>query len=645
MDGGVAAPAGEEDWKCLGCGNSIATGQRHFKTVNETWHISCFRCSECQDHLTNWYYEKDAKLYCPKDYWRKFGESCHGCSLLMTGPVMVAGEYKYHPECFACIRCKVIIEDGDTYALVQHSALYCGKCHNQFVLTPMLEKLSVEPLCEQLPYTLTLLSMPAATNGERGFAVAVEGGCSPYAATVEVKEVNRRHISPDVQNAIHPGDKILEINGNPVRTLQTEEVKELIHKTTQTLQLLIEHDPVSQRLDRLRLDSRLSGGNQKPSTPSISALELKKNLEGTLRRRSLRRSNSISKSPGPSSPKEPLILSRDISRSESLRSSTSGSQQIFRPCDLIHGEVLGKGFFGQAIKVTHKATGKVMVMKELIRCDEETQKTFLTEVKVMRSLEHPNVLKFIGVLYKDKKLNLLTEYIEGGTLKDFLRNVDPFPWEQKVSCAKGIASGMAYLHSMRIIHRDLNSHNCLIKLDNTVVVADFGLSRLIVEERKRPSLEKPQAKKRTLRKSDRRKRYTVVGNPYWMAPEMLNGQSYDETVDIFSFGIVLCEIIGQVYADPDCLPRTLDFGLNVKLFWEKFVPVDCPPAFFPLAAICCRLEPESRPPFSKLEDSFEALSLYLGELGIPLPSELEELDHSVSVEFGLIRDKHSGDLT
>lgn len=46
-----------------------------------------------------------------------------------------------------------------------------------------------------------------------------------------------------------------------------------------------------------------------------------------------------------------------------------------------------------------------------------------TQVKVMRSLDHPNVLKFIGVLYKDKKLNLLTEYIEGGTLKDFLRNV------------------------------------------------------------------------------------------------------------------------------------------------------------------------------------------------------------------------------
>uniref|UniRef100_A0A674BL81 LIM domain kinase 2 n=1 Tax=Salmo trutta TaxID=8032 RepID=A0A674BL81_SALTR len=462
------------------------------------------RCSECCDHLTNWYYEKDGKLYCRKHYWEKFGELCHGCSLLMTGPAMVAGEYKYHPECFVCLSCKVVIEDRDTYALVEHMYLCC-------------------------------------------ISLRVRG----------------MHISPEVRNAIHVGDRILEINGLPVGTLMEEEVSCMIP-------------------------------------------------------------NSICKSPGPTSPKERPILTRDIGRSESLRSSSSCSHRIFRPCDLIHGEVLGKGFFGQAIKVTHKATGEVMVMKELIRCDEETQKTFLKEVKVMRSLEHPHVLKFIGVLYKDKRLNLITEFIEGGTLKDFIRDMDQFPWEQRVSFAKGIASGMAYLHSMSIIHRDLNSHNCLVKLDNTVVVADFGLSRLMVEEVKQPPPEKLVNKKRVFRRIDRKKRYTVVGNPYWMAPEMLNGKRYDEKVDIFSFGIVLCEIIGQVNADPECLPRTYDFGLNVDKFMEKFLPDNCPPAFFPLAVACCDLIPENRPAFQKLEDCFEALFLNQ-EMGIRLPAELEEL--------------------
>uniref|UniRef100_A0A8C6P9U5 LIM domain kinase 2 n=1 Tax=Nothobranchius furzeri TaxID=105023 RepID=A0A8C6P9U5_NOTFU len=489
------------------------------------------------------------------------------------GPV--AGEHKYHPECFVCLSCKVVIEDRDTYALVERSKLYCGKCYKQVVLTPMLEKRSHDSILDSLPHTVTLISMPSAANGKRGFSVSVirDVNGSP---SVQVKEVRGMLISPEVRNAIHVGDRILEINGCPVGTLLEEEVDDLIHRTSHTLQLLIEYDPVRQRLDRLRLGSPRNqlGG------PATSRMRL--------------RSNSICKSPGPYSPKESPLITKDIGRSESLRSSSSCSHRIFRPCDLIHGEVLGKGFFGQAIKMTHKATGEVMVMKELIRCDEETQKTFLQEVKVMRSLDHPHVLRFIGVLYKDKKLNLITEYIEGGTLKDFIRDTDEFPWEQRVSFAKSIASGMAYLHSMNIIHRDLNSHNCLVKLDNTVVVADFGLSRLIVDEKVKPRPEKPSTKKRVFRRIDRKKRYTVVGNPYWMAPEMLNGKSYDEKVDIFSFGIVLCEIIGKVYADPECLPRTLDFGLSVGKFVEKFLPEDCPPGFFPLAVACCDLTPDNR---------------------------------------------------
>uniref|UniRef100_A0A8C1GZ47 LIM domain kinase 2 n=1 Tax=Cyprinus carpio TaxID=7962 RepID=A0A8C1GZ47_CYPCA len=557
-------------------------------------------CSVCFDLLTNWYFEKEGKLYCHKHYCEKFGELCHGCSLLMTGPAMVAGDYKYHPECFVCLCCRVVIEDRDTYALVERTKLYCGKCYKQVVLTPMLEKRGLaDSPTDLLPHTVTLVSMPSATNGKRGFSVSVIRDCTSAMASVQVKD-------PEVRNAIHVGDRILEINGLPV--------EDLIHRTSQTLQLLMEYDPVRQRLDRLRLGS----SRNQLGVPAASRMRM----------------SSSADSPVSPSPKDPPILTRDIGRSESLRSPSSRSHRIFRPCDLIHGEILGKGFFGQAIKVTHKATGEVMVMKELIRCDEETQKTFLKEVKVMRSLDHTHVLKFIGVLYKDKRLNLITEFIEGGTLKDFIRDTDSFPWEQRVSFAKSIASGMAYLHSMSIIHRDLNSHNCLVKLDNTVVVADFGLSRLVMEDKvKQPPPDKPNNKKRLFRRIDRKKRYTVVGNPYWMAPEMLNGKRYDEKVDNFSFGIVLCEIIGQVYADPECLPRTLDFGLNVRKFIEKFLPEHCPPAFFALAVACCDLTPDNRPAFQKLEDCFEALALNQ-ELNIPLPAELDDLQQKFLRTYG-----------
>ena len=82
----------------------------------------------------------------------------------------------------------------------------------------------------------------------------------------------------------------------------------------------------------------------------------------------------------------------------------------------------------------------------------------------MRSLSHNNVLRFIGVLYKEKRLHLVTEFIPGGTLKSLLHDeTETLPWEQRVSFAKDIASGMSYLHSKSIIHRDLNSNNCLVR--------------------------------------------------------------------------------------------------------------------------------------------------------------------------------------
>nr|XP_032625839.1 LOW QUALITY PROTEIN: LIM domain kinase 1 [Chelonoidis abingdonii] len=641
-------PMGEDEGSdlpvCASCGHSIYDGQ-YLQALNADWHADCFRCCECGVLLSHQYYEKDGRLYCKKDYWARFGELCHGCSEQITkGLVMVAAEQKYTPECFSCSAAAVFIGDGEQhYARRERSKLptcnhhssgptakqQCkmsrsGHCYYQMVVTPVIEQILPDSPGTRIPHTVTLVSIPACSDGKRGLSVSIDQHCSSqdcgseHSHTVRVREVDPDCISPDMKNSIHVGDRILEINGTPIRHVPLDEIDLLIQETSRLLQLTIEHDPHEVVARESALESSpLADLHSPPRSPAC----MPGGEASAISQRPVMRSCSIDKSPCSSSLGSPASQRKDISRSESLR-VVSRTHRIFRPSDLIHGEVLGKGCFGQAIKVTHRETGEVMVMKELIRFDEETQRAFLKEVKVMRCLEHPNVLKFIGVLYKDKRLNFITEYIKGGTLRGIIKSMDSqYPWSQRVSFAKDIASGMAYLHSMNIIHRDLNSHNCLVRENRSVVVADFGLARLMVDEKNQPEQLK------NLKKPDRKKRYTVVGNPYWMAPEMINGRSYDEKVDIFSFGILLCEIIGRVSADPDYLPRTMDFGLNVRGFLERYCPPACPPSFFPIAVRCCDLDPEKRPSFPKLAQWLEALHMHL-EIHLPLSSQLEQLDRA-----------------
>ncbi|KAL3042713.1 hypothetical protein OYC64_020599 [Pagothenia borchgrevinki] len=605
------------------------------------------RCCECGCILSHWYYEKEGQLYCKKHYWARYGEHCHGCKdTIATGLIMVAGEQKYHPECFTCMSCEMFIGDGDTYTLVERTKLYCGHC---FCPGEVCAARSASSLTKR-PHTVALVSLPP--HAGRGLSVATDLS-QEKGPLVTVTGLDSSTLSPELLSSIHMGDRVLEVNGIPVLNISPDEINCVIQDTNSPLQLTIEHNPQSPDDPTLSNDppdniscpepcvcEKLSSTHKLPSleeepSPGGEADEpirvsLSPPQHQGMRSRHILRSCSIDKCP--LSPGGLSLLShrREMVRSESLRADPGDrTHRIFRPSDLIHGEVLGKGFFGQAVKVTHQETGEVMVMKELIRFDEETQKTFLKEVKVMRCMDHPNVLKFIGLFYKDKRINFVSEYIQGGTLRETIIKMDKdFPWSVRVGYAKDIAAGMAYLHSMNVIHRDLNSHNCLVRENQSVVVADFGLARLVREERnqsKTSSLERPpKGTLSDLRRPDRRKRYTVVGNPYWMAPEMISGKTYDERVDIFSFGIMICEIIGRVNADPDYLPRSNDFGLNVSGFLQQYHPPQCPPAFMPLGVLCCDMDAEKRPSFSKLEEWLENLLMHL-DIGLPQLSVLEQL--------------------
>jgi serine/threonine protein kinase len=134
------------------------------------------------------------------------------------------------------------------------------------------------------------------------------------------------------------------------------------------------------------------------------------------------------------------------------------------------------------------------------------------------------------------------QYINGGSLEDLLHNRSiSLSWSARVKIALDIASGMAYLHSRGVFHRDLSSRNCLIQMQTDgsmkCIVADFGLAAKIKQSRRRSHTE-------------------VVGSPYWMAPECLNGKEYCEQADVFSYGIVVAETATRLPADPDFMPRT-----------------------------------------------------------------------------------------
>lgn len=113
-----------------------------------------------------------------------------------------------------------------------------------------------------------------------------------------------------------------------------------------------------------------------------------------------------------------------------------------------------------------------------------------------------------------------------------------------------------------------------------------------------------------------------------MAPEMLRGNKYDEKVDIFSFGIIMCEIIGRVQADPDFIPRNDDFGLNRQQFFDTFClnQVDpCPEIFYKIAFLCCNLNPDKRPSFKTLQEWFDRICVHcaiLGSFHTQLPADL-----------------------
>ncbi|GAB1288791.1 Dual specificity testis-specific protein kinase 2 [Apodemus speciosus] len=241
-------------------------------------------------------------------------------------------------------------------------------------------------------------------------------------------------------------------------------------------------------------------------------------------------------------------------------------------------EKIGSGFFSEVFKVRHRASGQVMALK--MNTLSSNRANLLKEMQLMNRLSHPNILR----------------YINSGNLEQLLDSDQYLPWTVRVKLAYDIAVGLSYLHLKGIFHRDLTSKNCLIKRDEngySAVVADFGLAEKI-----------PEA-------SIGSEKLAVVGSPFWMAPEVLRDEPYNEKADVFSYGIILCEIIARIQADPDYLPRTENFGLDYDAF--QHMVGDCPSDFLQLTFNCCNMDPKLRPSFEEIGKTLKEIMSRLQE--------------------------------
>jgi uncharacterized protein YcgI (DUF1989 family) len=186
---------------------------------------------------------------------------------------------------------------------------------------------------------------------------------------------------------------------------------------------------------------------------------------------------------------------------------------------------VGEGAAGAVYLATDRQTGKPVAIKSM-NVTQQNRPLIATEIQIMRTSQHPNVVGFIDAFLQDQRiLYVVMEFMSSGSLTDILEyfesNIHLNEAQMAFVCRETL-KGLAFCHSMQRIHRDIKSDNILLGGDGTVKIADFGYAAQLTNEKS--------------------KRATIVGTPYWMAPEVIRGSEYDQKVDIWSLGIMLMEM-------------------------------------------------------------------------------------------------------
>jgi serine/threonine protein kinase len=273
---------------------------------------------------------------------------------------------------------------------------------------------------------------------------------------------------------------------------------------------------------------------------------------------------------------------------KSVQSAELGTDSIpleLDPEDIKLGEFLGEGVYSEVYKGYCYGTQVAVKKFKNQGFDPEILKEVRKEVRIMKSLHHPNLLLFLGACTKPGHLMIVTELMEKSFHEISTSKVDLFT---KLKMAKEAAKGMSWLHSLSpaIIHRDLKPENILVNQSRKAVkIADFGLS--LVKDHSKQEAEEMKR---------------IRGSPAFMSPEALLGNDLTPKTDVYSFGMILWELLTGKSPYDDLSIES--FEQLIEEICEKGtrekIPDDCPPSFRKLIESCWAPLPEQRPSFLQL---------------------------------------------
>ncbi|XP_075990656.1 mitogen-activated protein kinase kinase kinase 12-like [Anticarsia gemmatalis] len=247
-------------------------------------------------------------------------------------------------------------------------------------------------------------------------------------------------------------------------------------------------------------------------------------------------------------------------------------------------EFLYLGAGAQGIVFRGNLKGEMVAVKKLRERSE-------TNIKHLRKLDHQNIVRFRGVSTNGPVPCIIMEYCQYGPLFEFLHSGACITANQTFRWAKDIALGMAYLHSNKIIHRDLKSPNILIADNLVVKVSDFGTAR---------------------EWDDVSAIMSFTGTVAWMAPEVIRHEPCSERVDVWSYGVVLWELLTQEVPYKNLETHAIMWGVGTDTL-SLPIPSSCPDNLQILLQQCWSRTPRNRPPFKIIAANLESTAEQFAE--------------------------------